>query len=194
VIRIPYGFQLPRYELPSWLYHEDIPGHMLSQMLFYELDLPAPTFHKTVLIPVYLEGWALYMEELAWEMGLYENNPYGNLGRLEFKILRAARLVTETGIHSQGWTLEEATSYISAATGRPTPPSETIRYIFDPGQGCSYYLGYLKIMELRQRAQDRLGDNFDIREFHDVLLKHGQIPLSVMERVVDDWIETELKK
>jgi len=193
VIRIPYGIQLPRYELPSWLYHETIPGHVFSQMLFYELDLSAPTFHKTAMMPDYLEGWALYMEELTWEMGLYENDPYGNLGRLEFRILRAARLVTETGIHTQGWTLENATSYISAATGRPTPPSEVIRYIFDPGQGCSYYLGYLKIMQLRQRAQDRLRDEFDIREFHDVILEHGQMPLPVMERVVDDWIEAKLK-
>lgn len=194
VIRLPYHFQLPRYELPAWLYHEDIPGHMFSQMLFYELDLPAPTFHKTAMIAVYLEGWALYMEELTWEMGLYEDDPYGNLGRMELRVLRAARLVAETGIHTQGWTLEEATNYISAATGRPTPPSEVIRYIIEPGQGCSYYLGYLKIMELRQRAMDRLEDKFDIREFHDVILKHGQIPLVVMQRVVDDWIASKLEE
>jgi uncharacterized protein (DUF885 family) len=90
--------------------------------------------------------------------------------------------------------LEEATNYLSAATGRPTPPSETLRYIIEPGRGCSYYLGYLKIMELRQHARDRLGDKFDIRRFHDVLLKHRQIPLSVMEHVVDDWIESELNE
>ncbi len=191
ILRFNFDNPIPRYELPSWLYHETIPGHMLSQLLFHELDLSAPTFHKTVLVPAYLEGWALYVEELAWEMGLYQNDPYGNLGRLEFKILRAARLVVETGIHTRGWSLEQATSYISAATGRPTPPSEATRYIIEPGQGCSYYIGFLKIIELRQRAMDQLGDRFDIREFHNVLLKHGQMPLSVMERVVDDWIASK---
>jgi uncharacterized protein (DUF885 family) len=189
-----FGDVIERFEMDSWFYHEIMPGHVFSQFLFRELDLPAPTFQKAVLIPAYLEGWALYSEQLAWEMGLYEDNPRSNLGRLEFKALRAARLVAETGIHTKGWSLEEATSYFSAATGRPTPPSEVLRYIVDPGHGCSYYIGYLKIMELRQRAQKQLGSKFDIREFHDTILRYGQMPLPVMERVVDDWIATKLEE
>jgi len=189
-----FGNFYERFEMDSWFYHEIMPGHVFSQIMLRELDLPAPTFQRSVLIPAYLEGWALYSEQLAWEMGLYEDNPRSNLGRLEFKALRAARLVAETGIHTKSWSLEEVASYFSAATGRPTPPSEVLRYIVDPGHGCSYYVGYLKIMELRQRAQDQLGDKFDIREFHDTILQHGQMPLPVMEKVVNDWIATELEE
>jgi len=189
-----FGNFYERFEMDSWFYHEIMPGHVFSQFLLREMDLSAPTLQKSVLIPAYLEGWALYSEQLAWEMGLYEGNPLSNLGRLEFKALRAARLVAETGIHTKGWSLEEATSYFSAATGRPTPPSEVLRYIVDPGHGCSYYVGYLKIMELRQRAQEQLGPEFDIREFHDTILRYGQLPLPVMERVVNDWIATKLEK
>jgi uncharacterized protein (DUF885 family) len=194
VIRLPadMGKNYKPYELSSYFYHEQIPGHAASQILLRQLYLPAPTFQKSILIAAYLEGWALYSEQLVWEMGLYADDPLSNLGRLEYKALRAARLVAETGMHIKGWTLEEAASYLSAATGRPTPPNEGLRYLISPGQGCSYYIGYLKIMELRQRAKDRLGDKFDIREFHDTILKHGQMPLPVMERVVNDWIEAKL--
>ena len=196
IVRLGSGFGnfYERFEMDSWFYHEIMPGHVFSQFLLRELNLPAPTFQKSVLIPAYLEGWALYSEQLAWEMGLYEDNPLSNLGRLEFKALRAARLVAETGIHTKGWSLEDATSYFSEVTGRPTPPSEVLRYIVTPGHGCSYYVGYLKIMELRQRAQEQLGPEFNIREFHDTILNHGQMPLPVMERVVDDWIEAKLEE
>jgi uncharacterized protein (DUF885 family) len=196
VVRLPADVMasLNRYELGPYFYHDYIPGHVASFLLLYELDLPAHTFQESVFIPAYLEGWAFYVEQLTWEMGVYADDPISNMGRLQYRALRAARLTADTGMQVKGWTLEEATAYFSAATGVPTPPSDVLRYLTTPGYGCSYYIGYLKIMELRQRAMDRLGDKFDIREFHDSILKHGQMPLAVMERVVDDWINSKLQK
>ena len=134
------------------------------------------------------EGWAVYAEYLAWEMGLYENDALGNLGRLGFELSRAARLVIDTGIHTKGWTRQEAAAYYEEATGRPASPSSMHRYIILPGQGCGYTIGLLKILELRQQAMDRLGDEFDIKEFHNVTLGNGPLPLEILEQVVDDWI------
>ncbi len=135
-----------------------------------------------------MEGWAVYAEYLAWEMGLYENDPLGNLGRLGMELSRAARLVIDTGIHAKGWSRQEAAAYYEEATGRPASPAAMHRYIILPGQGCGYTIGLLKILELRQQAMDRLGDEFDIKEFHDLLLSSGPLPLEILAQVVDDWV------
>jgi uncharacterized protein (DUF885 family) len=178
-----------RHIIPTYIYHETIPGHHLQGALARELDLP--TFRRELELNGYMEGWAVYAELLAWEMGLYEDDPLGNLGRLGLELSRAARLVIDTGIHAKGWTRQEAAAYYESATGRPTSPAAMHRYIILPGQGCGYTIGLLKILELRQRAMDRLGDVFDIKEFHNVVLGNGSLPLTVLERVVDDWIEGE---
>jgi uncharacterized protein (DUF885 family) len=177
--------------IPTFIFHETVPGHHLQGALARELDLP--TFRRELELNGYLEGWAVYAERLAWEMGLYENDPSGNLGRLLLEHSRAARLVIDTGIHAKGWTRREAAAYYEEATGRPANPSSMDRYVILPGQGCGYTIGLLEILELRQRAMDRLGDEFDIKAFHNVILGNGSMPLEILERVVDDWIEAELK-
>lgn len=177
---------LPAHLIPSYVFHETVPGHHLQGALARELDLP--TFRRELVLNGYAEGWAVYAEQLAWEMGLYENDPLGNLGRLGFELSRAARLVIDTGIHAKGWTRQEAAAYYEEATGRPTDPSSMHRYIILPGQGCGYTIGLLKILDLRQQAMDRLGDGFDIKEFHNVILGNGPTPLEILERVVEDWI------
>jgi uncharacterized protein (DUF885 family)/pimeloyl-ACP methyl ester carboxylesterase len=181
---------IAQYILPTVAYHEAIPGHHLQGALARELDLP--TFRRNLDFNAFSEGWALYAEQLAWQMGLYEDDPLGNLGRLQFELSRAARLVVDTGLHAKGWTRTEAAEFFGEATGSPASPSSMDRYVILPGQGCGYTIGLLKIRELRQRAMDALGDQFDIRGFHNVVLGHGAIPLQILEQVVEDWIETEL--
>jgi uncharacterized protein (DUF885 family) len=154
--------------------------------LVQELDLP--TFRRELQLNGYVEGWALYAERLAWEMGLYENDPHGNLGRLDLELGRAARLVIDTGIHAKGWTRQEAAAYYEGATGRPTHPSAMNRYVILPGQGCGYTVGMLKILELRQRAMDQLGEAFDIKAFHNEILGCGSLPMAILEQRVNDWI------
>jgi uncharacterized protein (DUF885 family) len=177
---------LPGHIIPSFIFHETVPGHHLQGALARELDLPS--FRRELELNGYAEGWAVYAEHLAWEMDLYENDPLGNLGRLGFELSRAARLVVDTGIHDKGWSREEAAAYYEEATGRPTNPSSMHRYIILPGQGCGYTIGLLKILDLRQQAMDRLGEGFDIKEFHNVILGNGPMPLEILERVVEDWI------
>jgi uncharacterized protein (DUF885 family) len=177
---------LPAYLIPSLIFHETVPGHHLQGTLARELDLP--TFRRELELNGYAEGWAVYAEYLAWEMGLYENDPAGNLGRLGFELSRAARLVIDTGIHAKGWSRQEAATYYEEATGRPTSPASMHRYIILPGQGCGYTIGLLKILALRQQVMDRLGAEFDIKEFHNVILGNGPMPLEILERIVEDWI------
>ncbi|MFN2225144.1 MAG: DUF885 domain-containing protein, partial [Anaerolineae bacterium] len=172
--------------IPSFIFHETVPGHHLQGALARELDLP--TFRRELELNGYAEGWAVYAEYLAWEMGLYEDDPPGNLGRLGFELSRAARLVIDTGIHAKGWTRQEAADYYEEATGRPANPSAMDRYVILPGQGCGYTVGLLEILALRQRAMDRLGDGFDIQAFHDVILGNGPLPLEILAQVVEDWI------
>jgi uncharacterized protein (DUF885 family) len=194
----PVFFELPltgsRAWLPVYFYHEYYPGHTLSDFLSHELDMPLPIIKNETLFPGYVEGWATYTEQLTREMGLYDDYPLAKLRSLQLTLTHAAKAVAETGIHAKGWTLEEAATYMSTATGQPTPPGAILHLVVFPGYRCSYLVGYVKILEFRQRAQDRLGDKFDIRKFHDTILKYGQMPLSVMERVVDDWIEEKMKQ
>jgi len=148
-----------------------------------------PEFRKTSRFTAYSEGWGLYAELLAKEMGAFED-PYKDFGRLGSEIYRAIRLVVDTGIHSKGWSEEEANVYFTENSPIPDGKirSEVRRYFVMPGQATSYKIGMLKILELREKARSELGEKFDIRAFHDTILGGGALPLSILERVVDEWI------
>lgn len=178
----------PRYQLPVILYHEAIPGHHLETAVAYELP-NLPRFRKFAGFAAFSEGWGLYTELLTKEMGLYRD-PYDDFGRLSLGLMRAVRLVVDTGLHDKRWTRDEAIAYFD----RNTPGShydnrrEVERYIVLPGQATSYAVGMLKIVELRERARTKLGQRFDLRAFHDVVLGSGPLPLPILEANVDAWI------
>jgi uncharacterized protein (DUF885 family) len=180
------GGQMPRYIMPTIAYHEAVPGHHFQIALSQEMDLPL--FRNVLQYNGYIEGWALYSELLAKEMGLYENNPYGDVGRLELELLRAIRLVTDTGIHDLGWTRKEARDYMVEAMGGSGWAHEVERYVVLPGQATGYMVGMLTILDQRQRAQEELGEKFDIAAFHRVVLENGSLPLEILEEVVGQWI------
>ena len=174
--------------MPTLAYHETVPGHHVQLAIAQELDIPLVRTEAEFL--GYIEGWALYSEWLAWELGWYEDDPYGNLGRLQDEMMRAVRLVVDIGIHAEGWDSEQAVSYFAEHTGQSRSYSQyqINRYAVWPGQSTAYMLGRLKILELRERAQNALGDRFDVLEFHDVVLRNGNLPLSVLEQLVDAYI------
>jgi uncharacterized protein (DUF885 family) len=180
---------IPRFTMKTTAYHEGTPGHYFQIEIAHGMK-DVPTFRKVIPFTAYAEGWALYAERLAYEQGMYENDPMGNLGRLQWELVRAVRLVVDTGIHSMHWTREQATQYFEDTTGRAhtTAASEIDRYIVSPGQACSYKVGQLKILELREKAKAALGEKFDLRAFHDVVLENGALPLSLLEQVVNEWI------
>ncbi len=169
-------------------YHEGIPGHVYQLAQAQKLK-GLPTFRRSYFFNAYVEGWALYAEQLGWELGLEDE--LSNLGRLQALLWRAARLVVDTGIHVKRWNRQEAIDYMLRKTGLPERDvvAEVERYIVMPGQACAYYVGYLKMLDLRQKAQSTLGDSFNIREFHDVIINSGGLPLSLLETVVDDYID-----
>ncbi len=183
----------PTTELESTAYHEGLPGHHMQIAIALELNT-VPEFRRQTGYNAYVEGWALYTEKLAWEMGAYAD-PYSNFGRLSNEMWRAVRLVVDTGMHAMGWTKEEAINYFAAHTSTPIEAiiAEINRYLVIPGQATSYKIGMLKILELRERARQALGDNFDIREFHDVVLGGGALPLDILERRVDSYIQQNLQ-
>jgi uncharacterized protein (DUF885 family) len=148
-----------------------------------------PEFRTQSFFNAFAEGWALYSELLAKEMGAYDD-PYSDFGRLSTEIWRAIRLVVDTGIHAKGWTEEEAVDYFLAnsSLAEGAIRSEVQRYIVWPGQATSYKIGMMKILELREKAQAELGDRFDIKDFHDTVLGGGALPLEILERRVNDWI------
>jgi uncharacterized protein (DUF885 family) len=180
------------YLLPSLVYHETIPGHHTQIALAHELNLPS--FRNFIDFNSYTEGWALYAERLAWEMGLYEDDPYGDLGRLSYEALRAARLVVDTGIHTKGWDFDQAVEFFMDNVGwdRQSCEYQIARYIVLPGQSTGYMVGMLKILELRDKAMEELGDKFDLKEFHQVVLGSGGVPLSVLEEIIDEYIADTL--
>ena len=180
--------EIAKFTMRTLAYHEAIPGHHLQIAIAQELK-GLPIFRSVIPFTAYSEGWALYAERLAWEAG-YEKNPLDNLGRLQAEIFRAVRLVVDTGIHAKRWTREQAIEYMVANTGMPEAEvaSEIERYIVMPGQALAYKVGMLKILELRERAKQSLGSKFDIRDFHDAVLKNGAMPLDVLERVIDEYI------
>jgi uncharacterized protein (DUF885 family) len=170
------------------VYHETIPGHFLQTATAQEADLPE--LLRGVASSAFSEGWALYAEQLAWELGAYRSDPYGNLGRLQEELFRAARLVVDTGIHARRWTFEQAVSYLMETTGlaEDTVRDEVERYIVTPGQAVTYTVGLVKILELRNRAREALGPAFDLAQFHAAVLAYGSVPLSILEEVVDKFI------
>jgi uncharacterized protein (DUF885 family) len=181
------GNQTYKFTQPTIAYHEAVPGHHYQIATAQALDLPM--FRKGGGFNGYVEGWALYAERLAKEIGLYEDDPYGDVGRLYLELLRAVRLVADTGVHSKGWTREETRSYIDQSMGGPGPFSHEVdRYIVMPAQATGYKIGMLKILELRQRAKDTLGDQFEIKEFHNIVIGNGNLPLDILEQLVDEYI------
>lgn len=178
----------PLYELPALTLHEAVPGHHLQGALSYEVD-GAPEFRKQFYPHAFGEGWGLYAEKLGIEMGVYET-PYDEFGRLSMEMWRACRLVIDTGIHSKGWTRQQALDYLAGNTALSLKnvEVEVDRYIAWPGQALAYKMGELTILDLRRKAEKALGDKFDIRDFHDVVLDEGGLPLAVLSEQVDAYI------
>ncbi|MAI36382.1 DUF885 domain-containing protein [Alteromonas sp.] len=182
---------MPTYQLEALAYHEGIPGHHMQRTIAQELD-GIPQFQKFLSFTAYTEGWGLYTEELAKDMGFYED-PYSDFGRLAMELWRACRLVVDTGIHAKKWSREKAVNYLVENTPNPEYDAQKAieRYIAMPGQATAYMIGKLKIMELREKAMNELGDNFDWKSFHDEVLKYGPVPLSMLEENIDSWIATQ---
>jgi uncharacterized protein (DUF885 family) len=178
----------PKYSMRTLAYHEGIPGHHFQIAIAMELE-GMPLFRRMSPFTAYTEGWALYTERLAWDLG-FQDDPFDNIGRLQAELFRAVRLVVDTGIHHKRWTRQEAIDYMVANTGMAQSDvvSEIERYIVMPGQATSYKVGMMKILELRDKAKSSLGDKFDLRDFHDVILKNGAVPLDILTRLVDQYI------
>lgn len=178
------------YTLPSLTVHEAVPGHHLQASLNNELGDSIPQFRKDLYLSAYGEGWGLYCEFLADEMGMY-TTPYEHFGQLTYEMWRACRLVVDTGIHTKGWSRNQVVDYMSSNTALSLHEinTETDRYISWPGQALSYKIGELKIRELRKKAKTELGSKFDIREFHEVILGQGTVTLSILEERINNYIE-----
>ena len=182
----------PKYGMRTLAYHEGVPGHHFQVTISMELE-GLPIFRTLSPFTAYTEGWALYTERLAWELG-FQNDPFDNIGRLQAELFRAVRLVVDTGIHAKRWTREQAIDYMLTNTGMAESDvvSEIERYIVLPGQATAYKVGMMKILEVREKAKNALGEKFDLREFHDVVLKNGAVPLDILERLVDQYIQSKM--
>lgn len=181
--------EIQRFSMRTLAYHEAVPGHHFQIAIQQELQ-DLPLFRKVLPFTAYVEGWALYAERLAKEIG-FQDDPYNDLGRLQDELFRAVRLVVDTGLHRKRWSREEAIAYMRAITGRPESDivAEVERYLVLPGQALAYKIGMIKMLELRDRAQRKLGNKFDLREFHDRVLTSGAVPLVVLEQQVDRYID-----
>ena len=180
----------PLYEIEALTLHEAVPGHHFQIALAQELDLPE--FRRFGGFTAFTEGWGLYAESLGLDVGFYED-PYSNFGRLSYEMWRACRLVVDTGIHSKGWSREQAIDFMkeNTALSEHNIAAEVDRYIAWPGQALAYKIGQLKFRELRSRAEEALGTKFDLRRFHDALLEDGAFPLTLVEAKIDRWIAAE---
>lgn len=178
----------PRYQLAATLYHEAVPGHHIETCIAHEME-GIPKFRRFASIAAFSEGWGLYSELLPKEMGLYAD-PYSDFGRLSLSLMRACRLVVDTGIHAMRWTREQAVAWLDAnmPSSHYDNQREIDRYIVLPGQATAYYIGMQTIVALRARAREKLGDRFDLRRFHDVALGAGPLPLPLLEERIDNWI------
>ena len=188
----PAGIETARYRLPTLVHHEAIPGHHFQISFAHEVDIPL--YRAGLSFTAYAEGWALYAERLAWELGAYDDDPYGNLGRLQDELFRASRLVVDTGIHAKRWTFQQAVDSMVESTGLALEyvQGQISRYILLPGQATAYKIGMLKFIELRERAEAQLEERFDLADFHDVVLREGSVPLDVLEELVDAYIAETL--
>jgi uncharacterized protein (DUF885 family) len=182
---------MPIYQMEALAYHEGIPGHHMQLAIAQELQ-GIPKFRKFGRFTAYTEGWGLYSELLPKEIGFYED-PYSDFGRLAMELWRACRLVVDTGIHAMKWTRQEGIDYYVNNTPNPKPDAVKMveRHIVMAGQATAYKIGMLKILSLREKAKTALGDKFDIREFHDVVLKNGPVPLNILEDYVDGYIQSK---
>jgi uncharacterized protein (DUF885 family) len=181
--------ETPSFAMPTLAYHEGVPGHHLQ--IATAISIPdLPFIRQFGFIPAFGEGWALYAENLAKDMGLYEGDPYGDLGRLQAELFRAVRLVVDTGMHAQHWSREQAIDYFRKTTGMAESDvtAETERYVTWPGQACAYKIGMKAILELREKAKAELGAKFDLREYHALVLENGAMPLWLLQKNVDRWI------
>jgi uncharacterized protein (DUF885 family) len=182
----------PKYAMRTLAYHEGIPGHHFQIAIGMELE-GLPIFRTLPLFTAYVEGWALYTEYLAWELG-FQDDPFDNIGRLQAELFRAVRLVVDTGLHEKRWTREEAITYMLNNTGMAESDviSEIERYIVMPGQATAYKVGMMKILEVREKAKTALGDTFVLSEFHDVVLKNGAVPLDILDQLIEKWVAEKL--
>jgi uncharacterized protein (DUF885 family) len=180
--------ETPKFAMRTLAYHEGIPGHHFQIALAQELQ-GVPFFRRVLPFTAYTEGWALYSEQLAWELG-FQQDPLDNLGRLRDEMMRAVRLVVDSGIHYKRWTREQAIEYMLENTGmgEGDVTAEIERYFVSPGQALAYKVGMLKILALREKAKQALGAKFNLAKFHDEVLTHGALPLFLLERVIDDWV------
>jgi len=181
--------EMPIWQMEVLAFHEGIPGHHMQIALAQEATT-LPDFRRHDFHTAYVEGWALYSEQLPKELGFYAD-PYSDFGRLTFELWRALRLVMDTGIHAMKWTRTQAIDYFVAnsAFTREVAEREVDRYIVFPGQACAYYIGRRTFLDLRDKARKALGAKFDIKRFHDTVLANGSVPLSVLEQVVDGWVK-----
>lgn len=179
----------PTYSMKTLAYHEGTPGHHYQLAIQQELE-NMPFFRKMVPFIAYSEGWALYAERVAYEMGML-SDPYDNIGRLQAELFRAVRLVVDTGIHAKRWSRERAISYMSDNTGMTESDvvAEIERYFVMPGQATAYKVGMTKILDLRAKAEQQLGDKYDVRDFHRAVLNNGSVPLNILEQLVDQYIQ-----
>ena len=181
--------EVPTWSMKTLAYHEGIPGHHFQISIALGLK-GLPLIRQQTLYTAYAEGWGLYAEQFAAEIGMYQGDPRGDLGRLQLELLRAARLVVDTGLHAKGWSREQAIAYMVDTTGmgEGEVTSEVERYMAMPGQACAYKVGELKILELRAKAEAALGKKFSLKDFHAVILENGGVPLTLLEQLVDEWI------
>ncbi len=180
------------FRMPSLTYHESVPGH--HTQIAIQMDQDTPVFRKVSRVTAFVEGWALYAERVAYELNWYDNDPYGDLGRLQFEALRATRLVVDTGIHSMGWSFNQSVQYLEDNLGYSNGAAQGAagRYSVVPGQATAYMVGMLQILAARQRAMDALGAQFSLIEFHRLLLSNGAVPMDIMNREVDRWVQEKL--
>jgi uncharacterized protein (DUF885 family) len=184
----------PKWSLPTLTYHESIPGHLWEGSISLENE-SIPLLHRSLGIPAYGEGWGLYAEQLAEEIGMYRDFPLGRIGRIQSFLYRAARIVVDTGMHAKGWSRERAIAYFGEHVGlNPIAAENEIdRYIVWPGQAASYKIGHNEFVRLREEARTKLGSRFDIKGFHDAVLGNGNVPLEILATIVANWTAARMR-